>query len=134
MIEKYLIRFCATEVQTMIARLHERPEDFDFGSRWRDLIQARDGFNWAERMVLDKEWAKHKKNEKRRALLHMITKQVVDPDPTRDWTRGLNTTSAVLYQNAQLRAQMDAQQNSAQQAMNGYQDPRSIYYQGNSNV
>jgi hypothetical protein len=53
MIEKYLIRFCAQEVRTMITRLHERPDDFDYGTRWRDLAETRSGFTWVERKVLD---------------------------------------------------------------------------------
>jgi hypothetical protein len=125
MIEKFLIRFCASEVRIMVARLHERPDDFTYGSRWRDIATARDGFTWAERKVLDKEWVKFKKNQKRRELLGLITNEVLNPTPSRDST-------AQDYQNALLRARMNAAQNSAQQ-MYGYQDPRSLY-QGNHHV
>lgn len=85
MIEKFLIRFCAPEVRTMIARLHERPDDFTYGSRWRDLAEMRKGFTWAERKVLDKEWAKFKKNQQRREALSLITKEVIDPTPNDKW-------------------------------------------------
>jgi hypothetical protein len=136
MIEKFLIRFCAPEVRVMITRLHERPEDFGYGSRWRDLAESKQGFTWVERKVLDKEWAKFKKNQKRRELLGRITNEVLNPTPKDRWG-GLshsNFTQALQnHSTAQLRAQMNAAQNSAQQ-MHGYQDPRSIYYQGNGNV
>jgi len=85
MIEKFLIRFCASEVRVMITRMHERPEDFDYGSRWRDLAEMRKGFTWVERKVLDKEWAKFQKNQKRREVLSLITKEVIDPTPKDKW-------------------------------------------------
>jgi hypothetical protein len=135
MIEKFLIRFCASEVRIMITRLHERPDDFDYGSKWRDLVEMKHGYTWAERKVLDKEWVKFKKNQKRRELLNLITKEVLDPTPKDRWGFAAQTTpssTAQDYQNAVLRAQMNAAQNSAQQ-MPGYVDPRSLY-QGNRNV
>ena len=134
MIEKFLIRFCASEVRIMIARLHERPDDFHYGSRWRDLAEMRQGFTWAERKVLDKEWVKFKKNQKRRELLGLITSEVLNPTPKEpSWaTQTTPSSTAQAYQNAVLRARMNAAQNSAQQ-MYGYQDPRSLY-QGNHHV
>jgi hypothetical protein len=135
MIEKFLIRFCAQEVRIMIARLHERPDDFHYGSRWRDLAEMRQGFTWAERKVLDKEWVKFKKNQKRRELLGLITNEVLNPTPKDRWGGLSHSNFAQALQNhstAQLRAQMNAAQNSAQQ-MYGYQDPRALY-QGNRNV
>jgi hypothetical protein len=82
MLEKFLIRFCAPEVRTMITRMHERPDDFIYGSRWRDLVKSKEGFTWVERKVVAKEWAKFQKNEKRREVLSLITKEVIDPTPT----------------------------------------------------
>lgn len=81
MIAKYLIHFCAPEVRTMIARLHERPEDFDYGTKWRDLMKPSKHYTWAERMVLRKEWGMYMKNEGRRELLATITKELLDPSP-----------------------------------------------------
>lgn len=130
MIEKYLIRFCALEVQVLVKRMHERPEDFDYGNKWRDLAEVRDGFTWAERMVLDREWASFKKNQKRRELLSLITKEVLDPTPKNQWgTRTLSNFQALQGQSiasmttAQLRAHMNAHMT----------DPRALY-QGNNNV
>jgi hypothetical protein len=131
MIEKFLIRFCAQEVRVMVARLNERPDDFGYGSRWRDLVETKDGFTWVERKVLAKEWAKFKKNQKRRELLGHITKEVLDPTPKDRWgfaaqTQGL-TAQAYQQQINTIQAQYAAAQKYAQQAMAGYVDPRSLY-------
>jgi hypothetical protein len=142
MIEKFLIRFCAQEVRIMITRLHERPDDFTYGTRWRDLAETRKGFTWAERMVLDKEWNKFKKNQKRRELLGLITNEVLNPTPKDRW--GLSSHSNFQALQGQYTASMStAQMNAAMQRqyalqaqsqqMHGYVDPRAIY-QGNRNV
>ena len=138
MIEKFLLRFCASEVRIMITRLHERPDDFAYGSRWRDLAEARTGFTWVERKVLDREWAKFNKNQKRREVLNLITNEVLDPTPKDRWgtlshsnfTQALQNHSTTIA-TAQLRAQMNAAQN---QAMSGYTDPRALFQGGNRNV
>ena len=106
MIEKFLIRFCASEVRVMVTRLHERPEDFGYGSRWRDLAKAREGFTWVERKVLDKEWIKFQKNEKRRELLSLITNEVVNPTPKDKWGFA---AAPILNQQAQLDMQIQQQ-------------------------
>ena len=118
MIEKFLIRFCASEVRVMVTRMHERPEDFDYGSRWRDLAEARSGLTWAERKVLDKEWAKFKKNKVRRELLGLITHEVINPTPKKEvgtWFLGT----------AGLRQHL----NQHQRMMSDYIDPRAMYGQ-----
>jgi hypothetical protein len=131
MIEKFLIRFCASEVRVMIARLHERPEDFDYGSRWRDLAESRQGFTWAERKVLDKEWNKFKKNEKRRDLLNLITNEVINPTPKNSWgVLSHGNFSTALYQqpqNAALQNQLAQYQQAG--TLNACTDPRAIYGQ-----
>jgi hypothetical protein len=111
MIEKFLIRFCASEVRVMIARMHERPEDFGYGSRWRDLAKAREGFTWAEQVVLNKEWVKFKKTQKRRELLSLITNEVVNPTSKDKW--GLsspgNFNHSTFYQQQLQHHQLDMQ-------------------------
>jgi hypothetical protein len=121
MIEKFLIRFCASEVRVMVARMHERPEDFGYGSRWRDLAEMRQGFTWVERKVLDKEWTKFKKAQKRRDLLSLITNEVVNPTSKDKW--GFAATP-ILNQQAQLDMQIQ-QQLAAQYRQ--YTDPRALY-------
>ena len=131
MIEKFLIHFCASEVRVMITRLHERPDDFHYGSRWRDLAETRQGFTWAERKVLDKEWSKFKKNQKRRELLHLITNEVINPTSRDKW--GFTAVSARSQQQAQLDMQIQHQiadqyrQQLAQYQQNPYTDPRTLY-------
>ena len=140
MIEKFLIRFCASEVRIMITRLHERPDDFTYGSMWRDIAMSKDGYTWAERKVLAKEWAKFKKGQKRRELLGLITKEVLDPTPKDRWGLGSHSNFQALQgqytasmSTAQMNAYMNAAQNRAQQ-MSGYTDPRALYQGGNRNV
>jgi len=133
MIEKFLIRFCAQEVRIMVARLNERPDDFGYGSRWRDLVEARDGFTWVERKVLAKEWAKFKKNKKRRELLGHITQEVLDPTPKDQDRWGFAAQTQSPIQQAYLTAQLNtiqaqyAARQARDQTMPGYVDPRSLY-------
>jgi hypothetical protein len=130
MIEKFLIRFCASEVRIMITRLHERPDDFGYGSRWRDLAETRKGFTWAERIVLDKEWGKFKKNQKRRELLHLITNEVINPTPRDKWGTlshsNLSTAAYLQHQNAAMQQHVQQHQNIAAQAAQNI-DPRVLY-------
>ena len=127
MIEKFLIRFCASEVRVMITRLHERPDDFGYGSRWRDLVETRQGFTWVERKVLDKEWGKFKKNQKRRELLSLITNEVINPTSKDKW--GF-TATAVSTQNQQALLDMQIKQQLAQYRQ--HVDPRVLYGNGSS--
>lgn len=98
MIEKLLIRFCAPEVRMLVARLHERPDDFGYGSVWRNLVTAREGFTRIERKVLANEWAKVKKSEERRSLLNQVTAQVLNPATDPDYT--LIPVSSILKNTA----------------------------------
>ena len=125
MIEKFLIRFCASEVRVMVTRLHERPDDFGYGSRWRDLAESRQGFTWVERKVLDKEWGKFKKNQKRRELLSLITNEVINPTPKDKWG-----FAAVTTQNQQALLDMQIKQQLAQYRQ--HVDPRVLYGNGSS--
>ena len=142
MIEKFLIRFCASEVRIMITRLHERPDDFSYGTRWRDLAEARKGFTWAERKVLDIEWAKFKKNQKRREVLNLITQEVLNPTPKDQWGLASHSNFQALqgqYTASMSTAQMNAYLNAAQiraQQMSGYTDPHqlALFQGGNRNV
>lgn len=97
----------------MITRLHERPDDFTYGSRWRDLAEMRKGFTWVERKVLDKEWAKFKKNQQRREVLSLITKEVIDPTPK----DGLYHYPTGLFAGANLQGGI----------ITTYTDPRAMY-------
>ena len=130
MIEKFLIRFCASEVRVMVARMHERPEDFWYGSRWRDLAKAKEGFTWVERKVLAKEWAKFQKNEKRREVLNLITNEVVNPTPKDRWglssPGNFNHTASYQHQLQQAQLDMQIQQRLADQYRQ-YVDPRALY-------
>lgn len=77
----------------MIVRLRERPDDFVYGSMWRDLMEPTRHHTWAERVTLRKEWAKFRKNEGRREMLGRITKQILDPEVRDKW--GFATVSQI---------------------------------------
>jgi hypothetical protein len=85
------------------------------------LAESRQGFTWVERKVLDKEWTKFKKTQKRRELLSLITNEVVNP--TSKDKRGFATASAL---NQQVRLDMQIQQRLADQYRQ-YVDPRALY-------
>lgn len=142
MIEKFLIRFCASEVRLMITRLHERPDDFTYGSMWRDIAMSRDGYTWVERKVLAKEWAKFKKGQKRRELLGLITKEVLDPTPKDRWGLASHSNFQALqgqqthhHDAPRYQMQMAQMQNQyAGQYASQYNDPRALFQGGNRNV
>ena len=83
MIEKLLIKRCSKEVQLMITRMRERPEDFREGSTWNRLVDAaiehRAPFTWSERMVIRKEWKKCHAEQKRKKLLDRIMAETINP-------------------------------------------------------
>ncbi len=77
--EKLLLRFCSTEVQTMLQRLRERPEDFDYDRKLRDIIRHEQYFTRLERKCIAAAWKFHEKNEGRRALLTTIMSELINP-------------------------------------------------------
>jgi hypothetical protein len=95
------------------------------------LAETRKGYTWAERKVLDIEWAKFKKNQKRREVLNLITQEVLNPTPRDQWGTLSHSAFTASMSTAQMNAYLNAAQNRAQQ-MNGYVDPRALY-QGNRN-
>ena len=60
LIDKFLIKRCSTEVQVMLTRMKERPEDFDYGSAWKKLVEIADDtrspYTKIERKLILKYW------------------------------------------------------------------------------
>jgi hypothetical protein len=77
--EKLLLRFCSTEVQTMLQRLRERPEDFDYHKKLYDIIRHKEHYTRVEQRCIDAAWTHHEKNEGRRALLTAIMSELINP-------------------------------------------------------
>ena len=89
MIEKYLLKFCATEVQLMITRLQERPQDFKHGTVWRGIITTEhSAFTKIEAKVVAAYWRKHKQSERRQELLGGIMAQTINPTSKEEWEDG----------------------------------------------
>ena len=49
LIEKFMLKRCSTEVQVMLTRMKERPEDFDYGTGWRKLVDIADNCVFTQR-------------------------------------------------------------------------------------
>jgi len=56
LIDKFLIKRCSTEVQVMLTRMKERPEDFDYGTGWKKLVEVADAME--EPYINVKRWWK----------------------------------------------------------------------------
>jgi len=137
MIEKFLIKRCSTEVQLMITRMKERPEDFDHGTAWRRLAESAEErqfpYTMIERKMIRAQWKKTLQQRKRTELLGRIMNETINPTPTRQDSLedGLD---AYKYQQ-QLFSQHLQQhyakiQTGATGSMVAYTDPRGLYQQG----
>lgn len=82
-IEKFLIKRCSTEVQIMLQRMKERPDDFDYGTGWRKLIEIADDssspYTSAERRMIRKYWKECKDTRNRNELLRRIMSETINP-------------------------------------------------------
>lgn len=82
-IEKFLIKRCSTEVQIMLQRMKERPDDFDYGTGWRKLVEIADDssspYTKAERKMIRKYWKECKDTRNRNELLRRIMSETINP-------------------------------------------------------
>lgn len=87
LIEKFMLKRCSTEVQLMLTRMKERPEDFDYGTGWRNLIEVADNGGSAytniERKMIRKYWKACQHTRQRNELLGRIMSETINPT-TRD--------------------------------------------------
>ena len=135
MIEKLLLKRCSTEVQLMITRMKERPEDFKYGTSWRRLVEGAEDlqfpYTWAERVVIRKQWKKTLQQRKRTDLLGRIMNETINPTAKESLEDGMD---AYKHQEQQLKHQLQQHYARAQAgALNtlaGYNDPRALYQQG----
>jgi hypothetical protein len=129
LIEKFLIKRCSTEVQVMLTRMRERPEDFDYGTGWRMLVEKVDDdkvpYSIIERMMIRKYWKECRHARSRNELLGRIMSETINPTTREQLEDGL---SRQYYKS--LAASM---QNTKQQVQSGllssYTDPRALYGQ-----
>lgn len=137
-IEKFLIKRCSTEVQIMLQRMKERPDDFDYGTGWRKLIEIADDssspYTSAERRMIRKYWKECKDTRNRNELLRRIMSETINPT-----TRESIEDSVDSYRYTQ--ALVASMQGTNKHIMNGgiyhtgTTDPRAIFgttlYTGN---
>jgi hypothetical protein len=108
LIEKFMLKRCSTEVQVMLTRMRERPEDFDYGSGWRKLVEiAKDNsapYTKIERRMIRAYWKQCQLQQDRKALLAQIMKQTINPTSREDLEDGemmMSATQSRLYAQAQ---------------------------------
>jgi hypothetical protein len=81
LIEKFMLKRCSTEVQVMLTRMRERPEDFDYGTGWRNLVEVADNggspYTKIERRMIRKYWKECEYTRKRNELLGRIMKETI---------------------------------------------------------
>lgn len=83
LIEKFLIKRCSTEVQIMLERMKDRPEDFDYGTGWRKLVEVADNegspYTKTERKMIRKYWKECEHTRRRNELLRRIMSETINP-------------------------------------------------------
>lgn len=136
LIEKFMLKRCSTEVQVMLTRMKERPEDFDYGTGWRKLVEIADDssspYTSIERKMIRKYWKECKDVRNRNELLSRIMSETINPTTretledtlfNRRYTQGLVTS---------MQATKQALQGGVPTA--GYSDPRGMYGQYGENL
>lgn len=132
MMEKLLFKRCSTEVQLMITRMKERPEDFNYGTTWRSLAESASElqfpYTWAERVAIRKQWKKTLQQRKRSELLGRIMNETINPSSKESLEDGMESYKRQQrYMQAHVQAQIKA---GAFNTLAGYNDPRALYQQG----
>jgi len=128
LIEKFLIKRCSTEVQVMLTRMKERPEDFDYGSAWKKLVEIADNTNNPytniERKLIRKQWKECQLQRDRKKLLAQIMQQTINPTTREDIEDGV--ISKAYAQNL-ARSMMGSQQALQGVIAGGFNNSRSVY-------
>ena len=92
-LEKFYIKRCSTEVQIMLERMKDRPEDFDYGTGWRNLVDVADNegspYTKIERKMIRKYWKRCEHTRKRNELLSRIMSETINPTTREDLEDGL---------------------------------------------
>lgn len=138
MIDKYLRKLCAQEVQIMIAKMEEDYNEFTkYGSGWGRLLEATRYLTRVEKYCVGKAKYRAARDHERKQYLGAILKQQLNPmtrEEMEDSRADAMTYTQAITNKAQYaqQVQMARQQlmNQAYNAGRGYQDARNIYNQG----
>ena len=127
LIEKFLIKRCSTEVQLMLTRMRERPEDFDYGTGWRMLVDKADEstcpYTKIERKMIRKYWKACEHTRKRNELLGRIMQETINPTTREQLEDGLRKH----YSKSLAASIASTQQAVTSGILSGYKDPRAMY-------
>lgn len=133
LIEKFLIKRCSTEVQLMLTRMKERPEDFDYGTGWRILVDKVDEltcpYTNIERKMIRKYWKACEHTRKRNELLGRIMQETINPTTREQLEDGLRKH----YSKSLAASIASTQQAVTSGILSGYKDPRLMYGQIDQN-
>ena len=135
LIEKFMLKRCSTEVQVMLTRMKERPEDFDYGTGWKKLVEISDNerspYTKVERKLIRKYWKECQVNRDRKKLLAQIMQQTINPTTREDIEDGVISKA---YSQNLARSMMNSQQALRSGVLSGYNDPRALYGQYGANT
>ena len=137
LIDKFMLKRCSTEVQLMLTRMQERPEDFSYHSAWKRLVEYAESnsspYTKIERKMIRSRWKDCQAQHDRKALLAQIMQQTINPtsrEAIEDGEMMMSATQAKLYAQAKQAGLANiAQQGLGQQAYQGLQgyNPASMY-------
>ena len=128
LIEKFMLKRCSTEVQLMLTRMKERPEDFDYGSAWKKLVEIADNTNNpytnVERKLIRKYWKECQLQRDRKKLLAQIMQQTINPTTREDIEDGVISAA---YKRSLAQSMMNSQEALRSGILTGFNDPRAVY-------
>ena len=128
LIEKFMLKRCSTEVQVMLTRMKERPEDFDYGTGWKKLVDMADDerspYTKVERKLIRKYWKECQLQRDRKKLLAQIMQQTINPTTREDIEDGVISKR---YSQALAQSMMNTKQTLQGGILSGYTDSRGIY-------
>jgi len=127
LIEQFLIKRCSTEVQIMLERMKQRPEDFDYGTGWRKLVEGAEGtypYTNTERKLIRKYWKECQAHRNRKELLARIMSETINPT-----TREYMEDALGMQYSQRLAASMQATKQAVTSGVisGSYLDARALY-------
>ena len=128
LIDKFLIKRCSTEVQVMLTRMKERPEDFDYGTGWKSLVEIADNGNdrnpytKIERKMIRAYWKECQVQRERKLILAQIMQQTINPTKPEDYDK-----VSKRYSQALAQSMMNSQEAHRNGILSGYTDSRGMY-------
>jgi hypothetical protein len=138
LIEKFMFKRCSTEVQVMLTRMRERPEDFSYHSGWKRLVEIAETnsspYTKIERKMIRAYWRECQLQRDRKTLLAQIMQQTINPTSRESVENGaiiMSSAQAKLYaQQAQMYNQAQqglGQQGLGQQGLGQYSQLHGMY-------